>query len=68
MEAPPVAELNGKDFRARVRLSTKADVTLAEPGETCERVATASLAGLLAGGHIEPVDRAGTDVGRPEDV
>lgn len=57
-----MADLQGKDFRARVRLSTKADLTLAEPGETCERVATASLAGLLAGGHIELVDRAGQDL------
>lgn len=61
-----MADLQGKDFRARVRLSTKADVTLAEPGETCERVAAASLPGLLAGGSIEPVDRASQDLGHPE--
>jgi len=47
-----VAEFAGKTNRAAgVRLSTKADLTLAEPGETCERVATASLAGLLAAAY-----------------
>jgi hypothetical protein len=48
-------ELNGKDFRALRRLSTKDDVTLAEVGETCARVPVKSLAPLLASGKIEPV-------------
>jgi hypothetical protein len=49
-----VAELTGADFRARVRLSTKADETLADVGATCERVPVASLPGLLASRKIEP--------------
>jgi hypothetical protein len=59
--------LNGKHFRARVRLSTKDDETLAEAGETCERVPVASLPGLLASERIEPIDAAWTDLGRPAD-
>jgi hypothetical protein len=47
--------LNGTDFRALRRLSTKDDVTLAEIGETCERVPVASLAPLLASGKIERI-------------
>lgn len=53
-----MAKLNGKDFRALRRLSTKDDTTLADVGETCERVPATSLAALLASGKIEPaVDR-----------
>lgn len=48
-----MAELNGQDFRARVRLSTTDDVTLADIGETCERVPVVSLAPLLASRKIE---------------
>jgi hypothetical protein len=33
-----VADLNGKDFIALVRLSDGADHTLADAGQTCERV------------------------------
>lgn len=47
--------MTGAEYRATVRLSTKDDVTLAEPGETCERVPDASLAWLLTQGLIEPV-------------
>jgi hypothetical protein len=54
--------LNGADFRARVRLSTKADETLAQPGETCERVPVESLEQLLASGQIEPLDTAWEDL------
>ncbi len=54
-----MAELAGNDYRAVHRLSTKDDETLAEVGETCERVPVASLAPLLASGHIERV--AGAD-------
>jgi len=45
--------LQGKDYRALRRLSDHDDVTLAEVGETCERVPAESLAPLLASGHIE---------------
>lgn len=48
-------DLIGKDYRARVRLSNKADETLADVGESCERVPVASLAGLLASRKIAPV-------------
>lgn len=51
-----VAEWKGTDFRALRRLSTKDDVTLALPGETCERVPVVSLAPLLASRKIERVD------------
>jgi hypothetical protein len=47
-----VAELTGSDFRARVRLSNKADETLADVGETCARVPVSSLAWLLASRKI----------------
>ncbi len=40
-----MSELNGSDYRAVVRLSTKDDVTLADVGETCERVAQPPAAG-----------------------
>jgi len=53
-----MTELKGKNFRAVRRLSTAADETLAEEGETCERVPVQSLAPLLASGHIEPATRA----------
>lgn len=52
-----MARLNGKDFRALRRLSTKDDETLAKAGETCERVPAESLPALLASGKIEPVER-----------
>lgn len=48
-----MADLHGKDYRALRRLSDKDNVTLAEVGETCERVPVSSLAGLLASGKIE---------------
>lgn len=49
-------DLRGDDFRAVRRLSDAHDVTLADVGETCERVPVASLAPLLASGHIAPVE------------
>ncbi len=58
-----MADLNGKDFRARVRLSTKDDATLAEIGETCERVPSSSLEALLASRKIEPAAAAWDDLG-----
>jgi hypothetical protein len=51
-----VADLNGKDYRARVRLSNAADETLAGEGQTCERVPVSSLPWLLTSHLIEPVD------------
>jgi hypothetical protein len=47
------ATLQGKDYRALRRLSDRDNVTLAEVGETCERVPVVSLAALLASGKIE---------------
>lgn len=58
--------MTGKDFIALRRLSTKADETLALPGETCERVPDTSLPALLASGKIravEPSDGGVADVG-----
>jgi len=55
--------LEGKDYRARRRLSDVDDHTLAEVGETCERVPAESLAPLLESGHIElAVERRGAAV------
>lgn len=53
-----VADLNGKDYRAVRRLSTRDDQTLALPGETCERVPASSLPALLASQKIERVPPA----------
>lgn len=50
--------MNGKDFIALRRLSTKADVTLADVGQTCEKVPASSLPFLYASGKIAPVERA----------
>jgi hypothetical protein len=49
--------LNGKDFRARERLTSKAGDVLAEIGETCDRVPDSSLGWLERCGHIERVPR-----------
>lgn len=46
--------MNGADYVALRRLSTKDDITLAVPGEACERVPASSLPGLLASGKIAP--------------
>jgi len=50
--------MNGQDYRAVRRLSTKADETLADVGETCERVPVESLPMLLASGKIARVPDA----------
>jgi hypothetical protein len=50
--------VDGRSYRATRRLSTASDETLAEAGETCERVPAASLPWLLAQGLIEPVHAA----------
>lgn len=51
----PVPLLNGADFRALRRLSTKDNLTLAEVGQSCARVPASSLAALLASGKIAPI-------------
>lgn len=48
--------MKGSEYIAVRRLSNKADDTLAEVGETCERVPEQDLPILLAGGKIRPVD------------
>lgn len=47
--------MNGRDYRAVVRLSTAANETVAAAGETCERVPASSLPWLLEQRLIEPV-------------
>jgi len=65
-----MADLDGRQYRAVRRLSTKGDLTLAEPGETCERVPPQSLQWLLNEGKIVPINRISEaewgDLGRPE--
>ena len=52
----PVMPSPGEAFVAVHRLSNAEDETLAEVGETCERVPEVSLQPLLASGHIRPKD------------
>lgn len=66
--------MNGRDYVALVRLSDKADRTLADVGERCDRVPPASLPGLLESGRIEffaaPAAMSAAqwaDLGRPGD-
>ncbi len=47
--------MTGHDYVAVRRLSTKADETLADVGETCARVPIESLPMLLASGKIARV-------------
>ncbi len=47
--------MKGQEYVAIRRLSTKADATLADVGETCERVPVESLPMLLASGKIARV-------------
>jgi hypothetical protein len=49
-------ELAGAQFVANERLSNLADETLADVGDTCERVPASSLPWLLAQGRIRPAD------------
>jgi len=54
-----VNESSGPDPRllvARVRLSTRANDTLALPGETCERVPASSLPWLIEQGLVGPAE------------
>lgn len=61
--------MNGRDYVAMQRLSTKANETLAEMGERCDRVPAASLNWLLEQDLIRPAvdeyDAAWRDLGRP---
>jgi hypothetical protein len=63
--------MTGSDYRARVRLSTKDNATLAEVGESCTRVPASSLPLLLASRKIEAIpivevatEAVWTDLGR----
>jgi hypothetical protein len=47
--------MTGREFVAVRRLSNAADHTLADAGETCERIPAESLPALLASGKIRPV-------------
>ncbi len=57
-----MAELNGKDFRARVELTNKANQSVAHVGETCERVDPKSLGWLFEQKLIEPTEQAWQDL------
>lgn len=63
--------LNGKDYRAIVTLTNKANETVADVGETCERVDPDSLVWLLEQQLIEPVsvitETVWTDLGRADE-
>ena len=54
LAAHPWKALDGARFIARRRLSDSDDETLADVGETCERVPVTSLRALLEAGHIAP--------------
>ena len=62
--------LDGRNYRALRRLSTREDLTLAEAGETCDRVPQSSLPVLLRTGKIAPVSQISEaewrDLARPE--
>ena len=46
-------ELHGRDFRALRRLANGENETLAEMGDTCERIPPEHLPALLQSGDIE---------------
>lgn len=46
--------MSGANYIAKVRLSTKDNRTLAEPGEPCARVPVSSLPWLIEQGLIVP--------------
>ena len=60
--------MNGADYVALRRLSTRDDETLAVVGETCDRVPASSLPGLLASGKILYVPQQPADDHEGEDV
>lgn len=57
-----MADLDGKDFRARVELTNKANDVVAAVGETCERVDPKSLGWLFEQRLIEPTEQAWQDL------
>ena len=63
-----MADLNGKDFRARVELTNKANQIVAAVGMTCERVDPKSLGWLFEQKLIEPTEAAWADLGRAVDA
>lgn len=60
--------MTGADYRALVRVSNKADETLALPGETCARVPAEALGWLLESGKIEVAPRAAVWTVGPDDI
>lgn len=58
--------MKGRDYRALRRLSNAANETLAEVGETCDRVPPESLPWLLQSGKIEPVIKRRRRTAAPE--
>lgn len=61
-----MTDLQGKHYRALRRLSDQGNHTLAEVGETCERVPVTSLPALLASGKIEYATQRRADRTRPD--
>jgi len=56
--------MSGADFVAVVRLSDKANKTLAQPGETCARVPASSLEWLERSGKIRRSVQARPSIGK----
>jgi hypothetical protein len=63
-----VADLDGKDFRARVELTNRANEVVAAVGKTCERVDPKSLVWLLEQRLIEPTEAAWQDLSASADA
>lgn len=60
--------LKGRNYVAVVRLSTKDDTTLAEPGATCERIPDTSLPWLIEQGLIVLASDAASVVDEPAEA
>ena len=58
LDGQQAASLDGMNFIATTRISNLVDDTIADVGETCERVPPDDLADLLHQGAIVPVDQA----------
>ncbi len=63
-----MAELHGKDFRARVELTNRSNEVVAAAGQTCERVDPNSLGWLFEQKLIEPTEAAWADLGAQVDA
>lgn len=59
--------MDGREYRAKVRLSDASDRTLADVGARCEQVPSGSLPWLLEQGLIERADADDTGVTREEE-